>query len=98
MFLAFFFSCDQVANQLGAPKDPNNTTEVIFEVPKGTTARGLGSLLEKAGVIANGDNFTYYVKITKEGGCIKAGKFPLHAATPSVFLLRHFGDSTSSPI
>jgi UPF0755 protein len=88
MLLAFFFSCDQVADQLGAPKDPQNTTEVIFEVPKGTTARGLGTLLEKSGVIENADNFTYYVKLTKEGGCIKAGKFPLNAAMDAKSILQ----------
>ena len=87
MLLAFFFSCDQVADQLGAPKDPQNTTEVIFEVPKGTTARGLGPLLEKSGVVENADNFTYYVKLTKEGGCIKAGKFPLNAAMDAKAIL-----------
>ena len=88
MLLAFLFSCDQVADQLGAPKDPQNTTEVIFEVPKGTTARGLGTLLEKSGVVENADNFTYYVKLTKEGGCIKAGKFPLNAAMDAKSILQ----------
>ena len=65
MFLAFLFACDQIADQLGAPKDPSNTTEIIFEVPKGTTARSLGPLLQKSGIIEDGENFTYYVKITK---------------------------------
>ena len=88
MFLAFLFACDQVADQFGAAKDPSDTTEIVFEVPKGTTARGLGPLLEKSGIIENADNFTYYVKITKEGGCIKAGKFPLHAAMDAKSILK----------
>ena len=76
-----FLGCDmvkeQVAGSYGEAKDANDHTEVIFEVPKGTNARSLGPLLEKAGLVESGEDFTFYVKLSKEGSCIKAGKFSL---------------------
>ena len=78
MIAFLFVSCTMVAEQLGAPKDPSNTTEQVFTVPKGTTARKLGPLLQEAGLIDSADNFKNYLRITKEGGCIKAGRFPLN--------------------
>jgi len=70
-------SCTWLAGQVGAPADPNDSTEYVFTVEQGTTARGLGPALAEAGIVDNGDNFTLYVRLTKEGGCIKAGDFPL---------------------
>ena len=79
----FFFSCDQVADQLGAPKDPK-PQRLSLRYPK---EQQLVGPLEKSGVVENADNFTYYVKLTKEGGCIKAGKFPLNAAMDAKAIL-----------
>ena len=82
LIFIFFTGCDmvkeQVAESYGEPKDSNDQTEVIFSVPKGTTARSLGPMLEDAGLVASGDDFTFYVKLTKEGSCIKAGRFALN--------------------
>jgi len=80
MLLYFFLACATISDHLGAAADPTDTTEIIFEVPKGTTARGLGTHLAKANVIDDADNFSNYVRVTKEGSCIKAGKFPLTRA------------------
>lgn len=76
MFL-LLTGCSMIAEHYGAPADPADDTEIVFAVPRGSTARGLGSPLEAAGVIDDGDAFTKYVRITKEGGCIKAGNFRL---------------------
>ena len=78
MILYFFLACTMLSNHFGSAADPSDATEIIFEVPKGITARGLGPHLAKSNVIDNADNFTNYVRLTKEGSCIKAGKFPLN--------------------
>ena len=78
MLFSLFIGCTMVTDHLGSPADSTDTTEIIFEVPKGTIARSLGSHLVDAKVITSADNFNNYVKITKEGSCIKAGKFALN--------------------
>lgn len=78
MLFFFFLGCSILAGLNGAPADSSDTTEVVVEVPKGATARGMGPALESAGIIADADGFTWYVRINKEGGCIKAGN---HAVT-----------------
>jgi UPF0755 protein len=80
MLLFVFLACEMMTDQLGAPAEPNNTSKIIFEVPKGTSARTLGKKLVAVNVIDSADNFTNYVRITKEGGCIKAGRFSLSRA------------------
>ena len=70
-------ACQLLADQAGAPADPGDETAYIFEVPRGAIAASLGGPLEDAGVIDDGDAFRTYVRITKEGGCIKAGRFRL---------------------
>ena len=77
MLLSLFLGCSMLADNFGSPADSSDTTEIIFEVPKGTMARSLGAGLSKADVVDSADNFNNYVKITKEGSCIKAGKFAL---------------------
>ncbi len=68
-------ACSAVEDHLKQAADPSDTTEIIIEVPKGTTAGSLGSLLAKAKVIDSADNFKNYIRLTKKGGCLKAGKF-----------------------
>ena len=77
MLWFLFIGCSILAGLSGAPADPSDSTEVIVEVPKGATARGLGPLLAQAGVIDDGEAFRWFVRIHKEGGCIKAGKHPV---------------------
>lgn len=80
MLLYFFLACTMISEHLGTASDPTDSTEIIFAVPKGTSARGLGTHLAKANVINDADNFSNYVRITKEGSCIKAGRFSLNRA------------------
>jgi UPF0755 protein len=77
--LLLVLSCTLVADRLGAPKDPSDATERVFTVPKGATARSLGSSLEAEGLVADADSFRFYVRWKGEGGCIKAGRFRLRA-------------------
>ncbi len=76
MFL-LLSACAQIAANYGAPADPADPTELIVEIPAGTSARTLGPLLEAQKVVESGEDFTLYVRLTKEGGCLKAGRFKL---------------------
>ena len=73
--LGLLLGCGAIADHLGQSADPSDTKEVVIDIPKGTTAGGLGRILEDEKVIHSADNFMNYVRITKEGGCLKAGKF-----------------------
>ena len=80
MLLFLILGCEMMSDHLGTAAEPNNHTEIVFEVKKGASARSLGPELATAKVINNAENFTNYVRITKEGGCIKAGRFKLSRA------------------
>lgn len=80
MLLLMLTGCSMLADQYGAPLDPSATEAVEFTVPPGTSPRALGPLLQDAGVVGSSDDFVTYVKITKEGSCIKAGRFSLSPA------------------
>jgi UPF0755 protein len=73
MFCFFFLGCSLLTGLNGAPVDPSDATEIVVNVPKGTTARAMGTVLEKAGAIDDAESFSWYVRINKEGDCIKAG-------------------------
>jgi len=66
--------CSFVAERAGAPRDPADSTELVVEVPAGATARSMAPILEEAGVIDDAGDFVLWVRLTKEGGCIKAGR------------------------
>ena len=66
-----------IADQLGEPADSTDKTEIIVTIPKGTNPRSLGKVLAKHKVIDSADDFTNYVRITKRGSCLKAGRFSL---------------------
>ena len=72
-------SCTLVADRLGTPRDPGDSTEHVFTVPKGATARSLGNSLEAEGIVDDAAHFRLYVRLKGEGGCIKAGRFRLRA-------------------
>jgi UPF0755 protein len=74
MLLFTLMSCSMLAGLFGGPADLNDTTEIIVEVPRGATARSMGPILEKADAIDGSDGFVNYVRMTGEGGCIKAGR------------------------
>ncbi len=77
MLWSLILSCQLVIDQYNVPADASDSTEFIFEVPKGSNARSIGPKLKEAGIIDDADSFVSYVKLSKEGGCIKAGRFAL---------------------
>ena len=77
MLLTLLVSCAMVADHYGTPADPADDTEHFFTVPQGATAHSLGPLLQDEGIVDSGDDFVMYVRLTKAGGCIKAGRFRL---------------------
>jgi UPF0755 protein len=54
---------------------------VVFEVPRGATARGLGDELAGAGLIVSEDRWTWFLRLGADGTCIKAGR---HEVSPSM--------------
>lgn len=64
-----FLGCDFEA----APK-PGNTEQLVFDVPKGSTARGLGDELAAAGLVGSETNWEWFLRMGADGNCIKAGK------------------------
>ncbi|MEQ1507911.1 MAG: endolytic transglycosylase MltG, partial [Myxococcota bacterium] len=58
-----------------APIDPADDAPFVFEVPKGTSARGLGPKLDEAGLV--GENQWWFYTKTQDTSCLKAGKFEL---------------------
>ena len=81
MLWLIFISCSIISGLSGDPADPNDTAEIVVQVDKGKTARAMGPILEDAGVIDDAESFRWYVRIHKEGDCIKAGK---HAVSRSM--------------
>jgi len=73
--------CDLAAGHYGAAPGPADAETVVFEVPKGASARSLAPDLADAGLVGSADNFVMYVRITKQGGCIKAGR---HNVSPAM--------------
>ncbi|MFT3711033.1 MAG: endolytic transglycosylase MltG [Archangium sp.] len=70
----YYVKLDSAANAPGS-----GSAEIEFEVPKGATARGVGTLLEKNGLIESHTVWRYVV--WKRGGVsLKAGKFKLSQA------------------
>jgi UPF0755 protein len=57
-----------------APMDASDTTEFVFEVPKGATASKLGPALVEQGLVKSETSWKLYGK-SHDLGCLKAGKF-----------------------
>ncbi len=87
LLLSLLLSCGFVADQMNVPTDASDTQEIVVEVPSGTTARGLGPLLAEAGAVDDADQFTLYVRLTGQGGCLKAGRHRVHRAMDAKTLL-----------
>lgn len=77
MFTLLLTAC-ALLEDLFAPVDPADTTPVVFEVPPGSTARGLGPRLREAGLIDETWAWDYYLRSEDAGGCLKAGRFKLN--------------------
>ncbi len=70
-----------MACDFGAAPAPGDTTEVVFEVPKGATAKGLGDELAAAGLVTSDGNWQWFLRLGGDGSCLKAGK---HRTTRSM--------------
>jgi UPF0755 protein len=81
MFALLLVGCSMMTDHYGAPADPSDTEARTFEVPAGANARSLAPALADAGLVQSADDFVMYVRLSKEGGCIKAGP---HALTPAL--------------
>ncbi|GDX78799.1 aminodeoxychorismate lyase [Deltaproteobacteria bacterium] len=53
---------------------PGDTAEVVFDVPSGSTARGLADELEDDGLVTSADNWGWFLRLGADGSCLKAGK------------------------
>ncbi len=77
MILLLVAACGLVADHFGRPADPDDHEPREFEVPKGASARSLAPALEDAGLVPSASDYVNWVRLTGEGGCIKAGRFEL---------------------
>ncbi len=87
VLLGLLSGCD-----LASAPNPASTTEVIFEVAAGTTARGLGPDLEKAGLVVDSWRWEWFLRTgtsgAQEGGkCLKAGRHRVNAGMDATALL-----------
>ncbi|MES2645192.1 MAG: endolytic transglycosylase MltG [Myxococcota bacterium] len=80
--LVLLLGCD-----LEAPADPSATTEVMFEVPAGSTARGLGDDLVAAGLLPAEWKWEWFLRLGADGSCIKAGRHRVRANMDAPTLL-----------
>lgn len=80
MLTLLLAACGSLAGHYDQPADPADQAEKVVEIPKGTTPRGLGPVLEAAGIVDDAGDFTWYVRLSKEGGCMKAGRHRLTRA------------------
>ncbi len=73
---------------VGAPPNPGNTAEQVFEVPKGSSARGLGDELAAAGLVGSENDWSWFLRLGADGSCLKAGKHRVSPSMPAEELLR----------
>ena len=57
-----------------APMDPNDTKDIVFEVPKGSSANGIGPKLVKQGLVPSAWKWKWFLR-GEDASCLKAGKF-----------------------
>lgn len=81
-----------VACDLSSAPNPGATGEVVFEVPAGTSARGLGPALQQAGLVKDAWRWEWFLRTAtsgeQEGGkCLKAGPHKVSPAMDAPALL-----------
>ncbi|MCB9764713.1 MAG: endolytic transglycosylase MltG [Alphaproteobacteria bacterium] len=72
--------CGVLDGRVNRAVDPADTEPLLFEVPAGSSARGLGPRLQEEGLIEEAWVWEYYLRSEKAGGCLKAGRFKLNRA------------------
>jgi UPF0755 protein len=77
-----------LACSFGQAPRPGETSEQVFDVPKGATARGLGDELAAAGLVPSADDWTWALRLGADGSCIKAGKHKVSPGMDAEALLR----------
>lgn len=75
--LFLLLGCD-----IEAPADPHATTEVLFTVPEGASARGLGDDLVGAGLVSAEWKWEWFLRLGADGSCVKAGRHRVKASMP----------------
>ncbi len=85
--LASLLGCD-----LSSAPNPKDSTDRLYEVPAGTSARGLGPDLQKEGLVAASWRWEWFLRMEtsgeQEGGtCLKAGQHRVNAAMTAPQLL-----------
>ena len=81
LLLSLLSGCSMLAQHYGAAANPDDPTERVIEVPAGSTIRAMAPALEEAGLVTDAGDFVTWVRLSKEGGCIKAGR---HALRPDM--------------
>ncbi len=81
-----WFLALMACNFEAAPK-PGDTAEVVFDVPSGSTARGLGDELEDEGLVTSADNWGWFLRLGADGSCLKAGKHRVNRGMTATELL-----------
>jgi UPF0755 protein len=74
---AGLLSCSVLEARFDQPADETDDTRVVFEVPKGATARSIGPRLEQGRFVSSGLEWRLFLKIRKTGNCLKAGRFEI---------------------
>jgi UPF0755 protein len=75
LFFLMFFACVDP----NSPMDPSDSTEVIFEVPKGATANRIGPKLVEKDLVPSELQWKLFLRQT-DASCLKAGRFPVSRA------------------
>ncbi|NLW08230.1 MAG: endolytic transglycosylase MltG [Firmicutes bacterium] len=82
LLLVVFF-CGQVAWIYYGLKPSAVTGQAIrLDVPRGSSVKEVGRLLEREGLIRNSNSFVWYVYLTGKVRAIKAGRYQLTAGMP----------------
>jgi len=59
--------------------DPTDTTDIVFEVPKGSSANGIGPKLAAKGLVPSAWKWKWFLR-NADASCLKAGRFHLQRA------------------
>lgn len=74
--------------------DPSDPTEIVFDVPKGSSAKGIASGLVEQGLVSSEFQWTWFVR-NEDASCLKAGP---HAVTKAMTMREILAALCSAPI